>query len=342
MNMGSINDEKDPLSPYVYYWYLQRTPISDILPKFKVDGTIQGFLTSDARCVPRFSFLQYNQHLNEEFMKNIAFSYPAVLVTLRPKNINDDSVVSEIDNKTQPLEIATKKKFPKLSFTPDIFSFFSYFEGFHINRYSYNAKIIITDWSDPLSARPDMNDSSFPVKSVLCLATSVTEYCARIGKIEKLLKKSKVNKPILTGGVLRLLYEWSGDDDRFVEMDITSTISYFDPQRGELGESFVITIAFAGEKVKSAAHDVFFSPSFEEKLEEFKCGLDFSTDDDRVLGFIIERWYCDLLDSSYPSRATSKIKSLFPSIRTSTIAIEFRSHLPEDSTPGITLLLIRI
>lgn len=340
INIVGISDEENCLLHYVYHWYLQRGPISDILPKFKVDETLQSFCTSGALCVPKFSFLQYIRELDGKFMEKITFNHPTVLIKLRPKDINNDPVMSDLYKKSEPLKAAAKNRFRRLSnFGEDIFS---YFEGFHIGRYNSDVKIIVTDWSDPRSEMPDMNDPKFPIKSVLYLATSVGNFLAKIRRIEKLLKNSKV-KPLSSGGVLKLLYEWSYDseDVEFLDENNESATMYYVPKRDESKESSIITIAFAGEEVKSAALDIMFTSDFGEELEEFKRGLDFPTDDDQVIGFILERW-SDLSDSSYPRRVTSKIHSLFPSVRTSTIGIEFRSHLPEASAPDLTLHLIRI
>jgi len=129
-------------------------------------------------------------------------------------------------------------------------------------------KIVFTDWSDPKSFKPDLEDPEYPLKSFIFLLSGKS-WRKKVQRIVKFLKP--LNIPF-SGAVLN-----SG-----------SQISFKDKEDRHFRFTSAISVAFAGKVIKSAVFSYSYGENllcFKERLLSFKRNLDFSPDDFSVLGF---------------------------------------------------------
>ena len=150
-------------------------------------------------------------------------------------------------------------------------------EAYHINQLISKHKVIITDWCNPKSIRPDLDDPQFPVKSLI--------YIIEDDEFRKSLTPASIKH-------LSTINEFVKDRDLTLLGGFIheTPIHYSNPQEnGLFRRTSAISIAFAGKQVKSSMK-VFKKYTDETRFTtgilKFKKSLDFPTDDNRVLGFM--------------------------------------------------------
>lgn len=330
MNKVRFNERKNPIEDFLHYWFLQRNPLHLQLPASGVHDIVQSFLTSDAKCVPGFTFIMYRPEI-KHIIRNIDFISPALLIDqgfrapeeTRPFHDSEsDIITADTRNKYSHLRL----RFQEVD---------SYFDGFHVNRDISGLKIIVTDWSDPMSPKPNVDDPEFPIGSVLYLETQDRGYELDTLEIQNFLRKCRApfSDAILYADNL---------DDRFSGPKIFS----IDGKGSKIKSTSQITVTFAGKNVKSAVHNIMLERgrTFEEELEEFKRNLEFEVDDDRVIGFLFNHWLNDLISYLHLSHAiASTISKIFPSIRLTKFKKTYFSRFKDESTepPRMILHLVR-
>ncbi|XP_074594951.1 uncharacterized protein LOC141850273 [Brevipalpus obovatus] len=291
MNKVELNEHANLLHDWAYYWYIERSLKNGLMPKFEVDNALQGYLTNDAKCIPRFSFILYSEKF-QNIVEKITLRYPALLIRQGGTRYIDDTLEKELDVKIET-QFSHKDSHPGLYLGSTML--YSYFNSFHVDRYIPGVKIVVTDWSDPQSPRPDASDAEFPIKSVVYLANTTAFNYDRIDNIRKFLKSFEPN---VSGGIIE--YGWK-------EHHIPIFLSH--PKRQKYKSASKITVAFTGTEVRSAIHRIKNWSNVEEKLNEFKQGLDFPTDNGRMIGFLFD------LNLTFPQELHKKIRSLFPNIQ---------------------------
>lgn len=291
MNKVEFNEHANLLHDWAYYWYITRNLKSRLLPKFETDDAVQGFLTSEAKCVPKFSFILYSEKF-QHIMEKIKLHHPALLIRQGGTRYIDGALEKDIDAKIET-QFSAKISHPGLYLGSTML--YSYFTSFHVNQYIPGLKIIVTDWSDPQSPRPNASDTEFPVKSVVYLGNPTAFNYDRADNIRKILKSFEPN---ISGGIIE--YGWR-------EHDLPIFIN--DPAKDKLKSGSRTTIAFAGKKVESAVHKIKTWSNIGEELDKFKQSLDFPTDDDPLIGFLFD------LNLTFPQELHKKIVNLFPNIR---------------------------
>lgn len=301
-----MNKEESDENEYFYptdirYWYLRRGPDLHLLPKFKVDQAMKSFLTSGIRCVSNFSFITYSEQF-EYLMKRTPFSHPTVLIRQEPLPYSRERLNHEIGTEAEALS-ASMQLYPKLYRCLNYSV--SHFDGFHVNRYVPGVSVlIVTHLSDStfIHSRPEMDMSEFPIKSILHLA-----------KYEYIHSSWKSVRNLFKG----CEYTFSGG--RLYFGDSEPKIFTLNQNEDELRDSQAITIAFTGKSVVSAVYLIEYEPNFREELEKFKLSLNFPTDDNRVIGFLLNRWtdetYLELdWELNFSRDVSATITALFPHI----------------------------
>lgn len=250
----------------VYNWFSRRIDESSSMSRIEIEMAVQRFLMSDARCVPGITFMKYHKNFSH-IVKRSSFSSFTVLIQdyrcLSYPEMIPDEIEKNIDAMSIAFEEVARGHYEELR------NVYSYSEGIHINRYIPGIKIIVTDWSDPESARPIVNDVDFPIQAVIYLA-SRRENRPETRMIKEFFVDSML---IFSGGVL-------------CSSKISGPVIFLaDPKKGELKPASIITITFAGKDVRSAILPFEFEkgPQLEKQLEDFKSSLDFPIDDGRVI-----------------------------------------------------------
>lgn len=329
--------EENLSSDKLHYWFLQRGPLRIHLPAFKVctGNAVQNFLTSDARCVPRFTLIMYRSKL-EHILRNIDFNSPALLINRGYRDHESSDFI--VGTKFDAIAATTRSRYTKLRSYR--YKVDSYFDGLHIDRDIPDLKIIVTHWSD--RERPELNadDTEFPIRSVMYLAAPRTRLCEETFDIKNFLGKSK---PTFSAARLQT-GEFNGGS--IIESSVGKIFS-IDGKGSEMKSTPRVTITFAGRNVHSAVHYICFEPEFEVKLEEFKRNLNFQVDDGRVVGFLLKSIdHC--LDEMYPkfyysSAILAAISKIFSSVELMKLRVsDFLGFMDESITkPHAILHLIR-
>ncbi|XP_074595562.1 uncharacterized protein LOC141850750 [Brevipalpus obovatus] len=306
-----------------YYWCIKRTINFHPLSKLEINDAVKNFLTNDARCAPGLSFISFSEDFKQVVPK-ITFRFPTVLLQQFSMSLFRGTLDPEFDAEIGFKSTALKDDENDILRSCYNHEICSYFDGFHINGYMQGFKTIITDWSDMQSPRPDMEDSEFPIKSVLYLADEYAEHGDRTKTMVK--KLQGISKPVIIGGVF--YGEWGN----------SAPILLRYPSKKGLNPARRITIAFAGRRVKSATHIVDSGLKFEKRLEDFKRDLPFPIDN-RVIGFLLDT---RKLQSNYPKNAILTISKLFA--RVAIIRIQMKQILqpPEELDLRMILHLVRL
>ncbi|XP_074595485.1 uncharacterized protein LOC141850699 [Brevipalpus obovatus] len=314
---------------------------------FRAGRFLRNFLEKDQKFIPSLCFGTFNWLLNE-YQKSISPKFPTVLLhtwchyvprvtmnqiytgldkifhTYTPfnslphqrgvyPNLNYDS-----NSKTDYKHMASG------DFFDDIYNDYDdhgdlegFVQGFSINASISNHKVVITDWTDRRSRRPNPTDEEFPIKAFIHF--TLPEKCG--GRTKQAIKK---------------VSEGSNFDVTGVSLDKEAW--YHDFFIKGFQESVAISIAFAGKKVGSAVWERKFkrepwSFNCSSNMDRFKRNLKFPFDC-RVIGFV---------SGSYSRRhgcldkAIQEIRdTLFPSIKCVSITQSFLEK------PFLRVHLVRI
>ncbi|XP_074593194.1 uncharacterized protein LOC141848947 [Brevipalpus obovatus] len=246
------------------WWYLKRRNNFRHLPRHEVDKALKSFFQEDMHCVPSFSFI-LSDFRPGLLMPSNSFRYPTIALILCYDHL-------ELDDEIFRTPLQTLLDIPKDTHLSEHLksSIKPYIEAIHINRFASDHKVILTDWFDPGSMRPNLDDPEYPVKAFMFFSgypgKNIPE---NFHQITQFLKGC--NFPVMpVFDVHILLYVNPAEDLKLP------------PPR-------IISVAFAGKQIKSAMH-VFHEYAneleFSQQVLEFKNSLDFRTDDGRVLGFL--------------------------------------------------------
>ncbi|XP_074594990.1 uncharacterized protein LOC141850308 [Brevipalpus obovatus] len=245
------------------WWYLKRRDNFRHLPRPQVMKALKNFLQEGMDCLPSFSFINARYDLIDLIRSN-SFRYPTIALMLCYYRI-------ELDDEIFRTPVRTLLDIPEDShLTEHLSSHISpYIDVIHINRFASDHKVILTNWHDPGSIRPNLDDPEYPVKAFM----------------------------FVTGHLVENIPEDLEEIDQFLEgcsfpvISVLNAYSLFCDNQLKCSshpESPLISVAFAGKQVKSAMH-VFhkFADGFEfsQQVLKFKSSLDFQTDDGRVFGF---------------------------------------------------------
>lgn len=181
---------------------------------------LRAFFGENMKCFPSLSFI-FSDFYISDIINEIPMNYSSVMVSRNTFKLYPGS----LDLNFQHGNIDFEKKCVKNIFL----------DAIHINRFVSNHKVIITDWSDPESLKPDLKDRKFPVKSVifLCSSEGLNSYYE---DFDRFIQKSHHDCGI-SGGSLR---------------PSEAHISFINNDQRQWKESHAISIAFAGKEVQSA------------------------------------------------------------------------------------------
>ncbi|XP_074600148.1 uncharacterized protein LOC141854387 isoform X2 [Brevipalpus obovatus] len=286
--------------PKCYWWFSIRG--DDILPFMEEHwqytvGHVQNFLRTK-KLAPSFSFICVDDRF-PRFSPAIATKIPSIVLqqpSLRITHHLEGKIyeaISTFVKKPRLFESLVHEKRRERSA-------FKCFHALNVNRYSPDQKIIVTDWSDPSSVKPNLQCPEYPVKAFIYLIGESSTVNHERG-IKKFLKNNTCN---ISRG----------------EIDYGSRLRHYDPNTRTLTSSEAISIAFVGERIQSAVYDISIrfvfdrSPpltKIQHEVSEFRDKIAFSIDDKQVLGFLFEysRRYSDRMDA-----VAERICDLFPSI----------------------------
>ncbi|XP_074594492.1 uncharacterized protein LOC141849883 [Brevipalpus obovatus] len=300
------------------WWYLRRRDNFRHLPRPEVDKALKSFVQQDMDCLPSFSFVHADYHL-EDLIYSSSFRYPTIAL------IQSSNVRLELDDEIFRTPLHSLLDIPEDSHLSKHAKPFiePYIEAIHINRFASDHKVIITNWSDPESIRPNLDDPEYPVKAFILFAVVLLNDVEHdFEEVDRFLEE--FNFPVMSSG--------SG----------YFSIFYANPSEGlSLSESPLISVAFVGKQIKAAMH-VFqeFANELEflQEVIEFKNHLDFQTDDGRVLGFLADA--ADRIDSPLGKHA-NKLIEIFESVKFVNLPI---IHVPNHKfgSNHPAMLLIRI
>lgn len=224
---------------------------------------------------------------------------PKVSLVFHTGGINR-AVIRMLDNSSPiiSIEVDSLVGFPRFSNSYDTFCVC------HIKQLIPDHKIIVTDWSNPASIRPELDDPNFPVKTLIYFCQSQKHQDSHMCfEIRKFIENSNLN----------------GSGACFFFSKSFTPISLFTKNENER-IAMGISIAFLGKDIQSASLqlDDESTDMIREKLLEFKQHLTFCTDDERVLAF----WFIDrgILgrfktgDLAYYPHVLKEIKETFPQV----------------------------
>lgn len=174
------------------------------------------------------------------------------------------------------------------------------FHTLHVNGHTLDYKIVVTNWKDRNSKKPDLKCTEYPIKAFIQLLKDPRAHQRRIKK----------------------LLEGTSFHVSQAVVEPRSRLFYYDPDSCRTFGSGAITIAFAGQRVQSAVYHVEkdwgstkpgadrirVEHKIQERVKDFQDKLEFPIDDGRVLGFLFQYFY----DQS--GFAPGVISDLFPSI----------------------------
>ncbi|XP_074602091.1 uncharacterized protein LOC141855821 [Brevipalpus obovatus] len=267
--------------PSCYWWFFWRGDnLQHPLGQADIDRTIKSFFESDMGCVPSFSYM----YLDESF-KHVAISAkcPTIMLYqpkwLVPEEFRKDILCKLNEIIRQPHHFKDHSRWVTLKFS----------EAFHINRYTSDLRVIITDWSNLGSKKPNLEDTQYPIKSLIFL--SEVGYYRYMSAWAKFIKKVQKKRPSanISGGMM-------GDRVR---------ILYCAPDFCRFRCTKALSIAFVGKQVQSSTFEILFTKErprrvkILEKVSDFREHLDFPTEDGRVFGFIFE--ICNMIDQHFTS-----------------------------------------
>lgn len=279
---------------------------------------LKNFFDKDMRCIPSFSFIILGRF--RDAISSILPRNPTVVINLcrysnlRVTNGSELEIYEALDEYFKTPELFESLPHDKMSAE-------RYIEGFHLNRYTSNHRVIVTNWSDPKSQRPVRNDPNFPIKSMVLLTNTSFTMDGKTG--------IAAYKSVFANFMLGSSFDVSGGI-----LCHDSDFLYHDSEFEGLRPSNGISIAFLGRDIKSAwlkVGDREFSRKsvklkacdFKKELEESQC---FPVDDGRVLGFYYEgRAESHDKYLGTESFAFTTISKIFPSIKLFRIQLRF-SH----------------
>ncbi|XP_074593400.1 uncharacterized protein LOC141849102 [Brevipalpus obovatus] len=246
---------------------------------------LQGFFGGHMKCYPSLTFI-YSDFYISDIINEIPINNSTVMVSRNSFKLHPGS----LDLNFQFGNIDLENKCGKNIFM----------DAIHFNRFASNHKVIITDWSDPESLKPDLKDEEFPVKSVIFLCSN-KGLDAHFEEFDAFIQQSNPDCAV-SGGSL---------------CPPEANISFISNDDGQWKESHALSIAFAGKDVQSAVFgniernddededmssdedEIMISDSEDDEdyildckrllgsmLRSFKKKLDFRIDDGRVFAFL--------------------------------------------------------
>ncbi|XP_074595079.1 uncharacterized protein LOC141850371 [Brevipalpus obovatus] len=226
----------------------------------ELEKVVNNFFTQDMQCIPSFSFGCFSPPF-EDVLDSIRFTFPTVKIECK-----QFTFFSQFQ---QQVPFSRQLDLPAREDGSTMFGL--NIQAFHINRYAADHKVIVTDWSDPKSGKPNLDDSDYPIKSLTYFIKKGND------KLQKDIEKYFENSGVLVSGA---------------KFEHTDRISFTTSDDRRFKFSPAISIAFAGSQVKAAVFDhiIFSQDSICEnllsELENFKQNLDFKLGGNKVIGFM--------------------------------------------------------
>lgn len=259
------------------WWFLMRGDNCETSTKCNVEECLKSFMEGSLKCFPSFSLLNY--HILEPIssIPQISSRHPTIILPQTypwlPDNgklkiyesigklVGDTNLFRTLmdENPLWDQDIRRQE-----NSEPEVL-----FQGIHINRYTSNHKVIVTNWSDSSSQKPDLSDEEFPIRSFL--------YFVCLDYHKKLIEQ---------------FVERSSFDVSSKILGLGETVFYHDSTFVGFRSTIAISIAFAGKQIKSSLWEIELNenPSAKDICAEFKSfrsNLKFPLDDDRVFGFLL-------------------------------------------------------
>ncbi|XP_074600504.1 uncharacterized protein LOC141854628 isoform X2 [Brevipalpus obovatus] len=290
-------------------WFFWRAITFQPIIMDDIRGYLENFYQKDERCIPSFSFSSIGLYRN--IIESILPSHPTLVICLcrrlcpRTEDVSEPEFYEGLDK-----HFNTQKLFQSLP--NDERQYSRFFEGFHLNRYTSDYKVIVTDWSSRRSRRAVTDDPNYPIKSVIILTNQFHGECADYrAEFNHIVSCSSFD---ISGGML-----------------CHSQHLYNDLRFKGLRRSNSISIAFAGRDIKSSMLEIRWSDFNPEEIErkacDFKNQLEnqcFPIDDGRVLGFYFEETNCrDRYKEQYKLQMFRTFSEIFPSIKLFKIQVKF-------------------
>lgn len=302
---GSITKEielvlpkSSPPVPRCYWWFAIRG--DEIHPFFETHwrdcvDCIWKFL-SIKKFAPSLCFICTDNHFTT-LSWFTPRNYPAIILNQRSFRISRHSerklheAVSTFVNQPRLFESLLHERGEQRSA-------FKLFQSLLVNPYTHNQKIVVTDWDDPSTPKPDLQCSEYPVKAFIYF---IGEMRTRVRQLKNFVKNTSFHTTC-------------------AEVVGSSLLTYYDPNTGYTSSSEAISIAFAGKAVQSAVYKLnvkFLDTSpppltkIQCEVSEFRDNLPFPIDDGLVTGFLFE--YLDGWND-HTNSVSDRILGLFPSI----------------------------
>ncbi|XP_074594494.1 uncharacterized protein LOC141849884 isoform X2 [Brevipalpus obovatus] len=157
---GETPFENEPLTR----WYFKHGTNFRHLPKSGVNKALESHLTGGMDCLPSFSFVRIDFRFCR-LINQISFKYPTIGLAQYV------STEFELDDEIFKTSMHALLDIPKeCCLSERILPIIeSHIEVIHINRFASDHKVIITDWSDPQSTKPNLKDPEYPVRAFIYL-----------------------------------------------------------------------------------------------------------------------------------------------------------------------------
>ncbi|XP_074595331.1 uncharacterized protein LOC141850574 isoform X2 [Brevipalpus obovatus] len=260
-------NNKNPCDEILFWWYFKRRTNFRHLPKSGVEKTLESFLNEGMDCLPSFSFVRVDHCFHHHLIEEISFGYPTI--GLSQDIQNEPKLDDEIFKTSVHALLGTPKE---CCISEGIFSFIvPHIEAIHINRFASDHKVIITDWSDPESIKPDLEDPEYPVKAFVYFVKELSGHSMDIIEFVSGFDFPVMRAPMDEG---YLLY-WNPSKDRLIR------------------QPSGISLAFAGKQVLSSIQcfrELSNESDLTQEVTKFKNSIKFPTNDGRVLGFVIHSY----------------------------------------------------
>ncbi|XP_074594682.1 uncharacterized protein LOC141850052 [Brevipalpus obovatus] len=261
---GETPLEDDPIT----WWYFKHGTNFRHLPKSVVDKALESHFTEGMNCLPSFSFVRVNPVFHR-LIYQIPFKYPTIGLAQYV------TTELELDDEIFKTSIYALLDIPKeCCLSERILPIIeSHIEVIHINRFASDHKVIITDWSDPQSTKPNLKDPEYPVRAFIYL-----------------IEEPSGHHPIDIVEFVR------GFDFPVMRVCVEKrSLFYVNPSQDRLfRHPSAISIAFAGKQIQSSIQcfQEFSNESdLSQEVTKFKESIKFPIDDGRVLGFVIHSTY---------------------------------------------------
>ncbi|XP_074594844.1 uncharacterized protein LOC141850189 [Brevipalpus obovatus] len=220
-------------------------------------------------CLPSLSLVRVGP-LFRDLTSQISFRYPTIVLV----QFMYVSLDLKLDDEIFETSVPALLDIPESCLSDRVKPFLqAHIEAIHVNRFASDHKIIITNWSDPESTKPNFKDPEYPVRAFIYFVQDPSFH-----------------------HLIDIVEFMRGFDFPVMQVCVEEgSLFYVNPSKDRLFQRpAVISIAFGGKQIQSSMHsfqNLSNESDFTEEVTKFKNNIKFPTDDGRVLGFVIHR-YC--------------------------------------------------